>query len=58
MIYSEEKKRDMEIRSMDLECAEIALRMYARTKKTKFLEFAKYFGKSSRNWKKRLNAYK
>ena len=57
MIISEDKKFWLWKRRTDLELLATALRVYARTKDTAFLELAKEFGRGAFNAKQRIKKY-
>lgn len=55
MIISKEKLEDKRMRSIMLECAVSALRMYAQTGDKRFMDIAKDIGRSSRKLKEIIN---
>jgi len=57
MIISEDKKFWLWKRRTDLELLATALRVYARTKDTAFLELAKEFGRLALDAKKKIEKY-
>lgn len=56
-LISKARVEDMQFRRLVMECAEISLRWYSKTKDPASLEYAKQFGTLSNQLKKRIETH-